>query len=112
VSTTGPSHVFRITRGAIDHQVVEPEEFGVARVSIEALRGGGIEDNRRIAEAILSGERGAGREIVLVNCAVALSAAGLAASPAEAMAQAAQAIDTGAARAKLAQLIEFTRNAV
>lgn len=109
VSTTGPSHIFRITRGAIDHVVVQPEEFGVPRVSIEDLRGGGIEDNRRIAEAILAGAPGAGRDIVLVNAAVALQSAGLAPASPEAMARVAEAVDSGAARRKLAQLVEFTR---
>ena len=111
VSTTGPSHLFRIMRGAIDHITVEPEDFGVARASIEDLRGGDIQANCDIAAAILSGAPGAGRDIVLVNAAVALQAAGLAASPAEGMKLASAAVDSGAARRKLAQPAEFTQSA-
>ncbi len=110
VSTTGPSHLFRITRGAIDHITVEPEEFGVRRATLAELRGGNVEANRDIAAAILDGAKGAGRDIVVVNAAVALTAAGLTAGPAEAVARAAEALDSGAARRKLDQLAEFTRS--
>lgn len=110
VSTTGPSHLLRIAAGAIEHVTVEPEEFGVPRAAIEDLRGGGVEANRDIAAAILGGARGAGRDIVLVNAAVALTAAGQASSFLEGMASAGAALDSGAARRKLDQLIEFTRS--
>lgn len=110
VSTTGSTHIFRITRGAIDHVIVEPAEFGVRRAVLDELRGGDVNANRDIAAAILGGQKGAGRDIVLVNAAVALHASGLAAAPAEGMGRAAEALDSGAARLKLEQVIEFTHS--
>jgi anthranilate phosphoribosyltransferase len=110
VSTTASTHIFRITHGAIEHGIVEPAEFGVRRAALEELRGGDVQVNREIAAAILGGRQGAGRDIVLVNAAVALQTSGLAAAPAEGMARAAEALDSGAARRKLEQVIEFTRS--
>lgn len=110
ISTTGPSHLLAVTRGAIDHQSVTPEDFGVTRVSLEQLRGGDIDDNRAIADAVLRGERGAFRDIVLVNAAVALMAASKVASPLEGMALAAASIDSGSALRLLNAFVEFTNN--
>jgi anthranilate phosphoribosyltransferase len=110
VSTTGPSHLFGITRGAIDHVMVQPEDFGVHRTSIERLKGGSIETNRDIALAVLGGAEGPCLDIVLVNAAVALMAAGQAVSYKDGMARARQAVASGAALAKLSALAEFTRS--
>lgn len=111
ISTTGESIMIGILRGAIDHRVVTPEEFGVPRVGLDLLRGGGLERNAEIARAVLAGVTGPHRDIVLVNSAAALMAAGLAPSIGEGMRAAAASIDSGAARAKLAAFVEFTRNA-
>jgi anthranilate phosphoribosyltransferase len=111
ISTTGESIMIGILRGAIDHRVVTPEEFGVPRAGLDLLRGGGLEQNAVIARAVLAGVKGPHRDIVLVNSAAALMAAGRAASIEEGMQAAAGSIDSGAARAKLAAFVEFTRQA-
>ena len=111
VSTTGESHVFGIVRGAIDHQMVTPEEFGVPRVRIAQLRGGDVAANRDIAAGILRGETGPCRDIVLVNASVALAAAGAVENFAGGMVVAAEAVDSGRAAAKLAEMVEFSREA-
>ena len=63
-----------------------------------------------IATAVLNGQAGPQRDIVLVNSAAALLVAGMADSPLDAMERAAQSIDSGAARWKLEKLAEFSRN--
>jgi anthranilate phosphoribosyltransferase len=111
VSTTGPTQVFRLMRGAIDHRTVTPEEFGVVRASLSELQASDIVSNRDLAMAILQGQKGAPREIVLVNAAVGLTAAGKAADFLDGMKQAAAAIDTGAAYSVLRRYVEFTQAA-
>lgn len=111
ISTTGESIMIGILRGAIDHRVVTPEDLGVPRVDLDLLRGGGLEQNAEIALAVLAGAKGPHRDIVLVNSAAALMAAARASSMEEGMQAAAASIDSGAARAKLAAFVEFTRQA-
>jgi anthranilate phosphoribosyltransferase len=109
-STTGKSHIFAIVRGAIDHRVVSPSDFGLPVARLEDLVGGEPELNRRIAEAVLDGEQGPARDIVLMNTALALQAAGVTDDPLEGVRRAAECLDTGATRRKLAALVEFTRS--
>lgn len=111
ISTTGESSMIGILRGAIDHRRVTPEEFGVRRATLDELRGGDLDESAAIARAVLGGEKGPKRDLVLVNSAAALMAAGKALEIAEAMRMAAESIDSGAAQAKLAQFIEFTQRA-
>ncbi len=109
VTTTGPTLVFEIN----DHQVQSlewtPADFGVPQARIEDLRGGDRARNAQIATAVLQGEPGAQRDIVLVNSAAALLVSGMADSPRAAMQRAAQSIDSGAAWTKLQKLAEFSR---
>lgn len=109
VSTTGPTQVFSLMRGAIDHFTWQPADFGVASASIHELLAPSIEANKEIALAVLRGERGAARDIILVNAAAGLLAAGAAGAPREACAMAAASIDTGRANVVLDRYIEFTQ---
>jgi anthranilate phosphoribosyltransferase len=109
VTTTGPTLVFEIAGGQVRSFHWTPADFGVPRSDIEDLRGGDRARNAAIATAILKGETGAQRDIVLVNSAAALVACSLAGSPRDAMERAAQSIDSGAAWNKLRQLAEFSR---
>jgi anthranilate phosphoribosyltransferase len=109
VTTTGSTLVFEITGSAVRSFEWTPADFGIAPVAPDALRGGDRAGNARIAQAILGGQPGPQRDIVLVNTAAALLAAGAASDPRAAMDQAAQSIDSGAAQAKLEQLAAFSR---
>jgi len=111
ITTTAPTFVLEITRGAIANHEWTPEDFGVRRAVARDLKGGDPAANREIALAVLSGAEGPRRDIVLVNAAAALIVAGKAASQAQAMAVAAQSVDSGAAKRKLDQLIAFTQAA-
>ncbi len=109
VTTTGSTLVFEIAGSDVRSFQWTPADFGVPQAGIEDLRGGDRARNAEIAKAVLNGQAGPQRDIVLVNSAAALLAAGLADSPLAAMARAAASIDSGAAWTKLQQLAVFTR---
>jgi anthranilate phosphoribosyltransferase len=108
ITTTGPSLVFEVRAGRAERRTVGPEDFGVPVARAEALLGGDPERNLAIAQAVLGGERGAARDIVLVNASAGLVAAGRASSFAEGIERAAASIDSGSARAKAGALARFT----
>ena len=107
ITTTGPTLAFEIRDGSVTRREFTPEDFGVACASIEDLRGGDREVNCEIVRAILSGAAGAQRDIVVVNAAAVLVAAGMARDFREGAARAAESIDSGAARGKLRALAQF-----
>ncbi|MGA2185303.1 MAG: anthranilate phosphoribosyltransferase [Bryobacteraceae bacterium] len=109
ISTMGSTVAFEVAAGVVTRRVWEPEDFGVARAVIDAVRGGDVARNVEIAHAVLDGARGPHRDIVLANAAAALVAAGRAETLLEGVALAAESIDAGAAREKLQALVEFTR---
>jgi anthranilate phosphoribosyltransferase len=107
ITTTGPTLVFEIRDGKVDRRTLEPEDFAVHRATPEALKGGDSACNLAIATAVLAGERGPRRDIVLVNAAAALVAAGKVDTFLEGMAIGTVSIDSGAARRKVAELAAF-----
>ncbi len=107
VTTTGPTTVFEVAGRAVSRFTWTPADFGVNNSTPADLAGGDRAMNRQIAISILKGETGVRRDIVLVNAAAALIAAGVATNPEDGMRQAAASIDSGAAWQKLQQLIDF-----
>jgi anthranilate phosphoribosyltransferase len=110
VTTTGPTAVFEVCAGAAHRLTWTPEDFGVPRASVEQLHGGDRHVNCRIACEVLGGARGPRRDIVLVNAAAALVAAGRAADPREGVRLAENSIDLGAAWGKVQALRRFSGN--
>lgn len=108
VSTTGPTLVYEITRSKFEKQLWTPADFGVPRASLAELTGGDRNQNCGMARRILDGDPGAPRDIVVVNAAAALLAAGRASDLRTAVALASQSIDSGAARAKVEQLAAYS----
>lgn len=108
VTTTGRTTVFEVTRTRLRRFEWDPSDFGVAQAALTDLAGGDRTANREFAVAILQGQRGPRRDIVLVNAAAALVAAGVCADLREAMRRAAEAIDSGSAREKVGRLSRFT----
>jgi anthranilate phosphoribosyltransferase len=94
--------------GLVSTYMVEPSDFGLARVRLKEFVGGTAEDNARITRDILDGKKGPKRDIVCLNAAPAFMAADNAKTLQEGFQLAANSIDTGAAMQKLEQLIEFT----
>jgi anthranilate phosphoribosyltransferase len=111
VTTTGPTLVFEVAGGRVLRREWTPEDFGVARAAAEQLWGGDRDVNCDIARRVLGGEHGAARDIVLVNAAAALVAAGATEDLHAAMRLAAESLDSGAAKAKLEALARFTNGA-
>jgi anthranilate phosphoribosyltransferase len=111
ITTTGPTLTFEIRDGSVDRRLLEPEDFAVRTASPQDLKGGDKAQNLEIANAILSGARGPQRDIVVVNAAAGLVAAGLVETFLEGVALAVVSIDTGAARAKVEALARFTKSA-
>jgi len=105
ISNTGPTMVAAIEGGAVRTFEVTPEEVGLPRADIEDLKGGDGAANAVALAAVLDGAPGAYRDIVLMNAGGALVVAGRAASFADGVRQAAAAIDSGAARARLDCLV-------
>ena len=108
ISLAGESMVAEVRGGTVRRFLVTPEEFGVARAPLEAIRGGTAEENAALIRRILDDESGPARDIVVINAAAALVAAGVADNFLEAAGFASFVISSGAAREKLASLAEFT----
>jgi anthranilate phosphoribosyltransferase len=105
LSVAGPSRVVRVGRCGQGTEGVVPEDAGLGRHPLEALRGGDAAYNAAALRALLDGAAGAYRDAVLLNAAAALIVAGKAAGWREGVTLAAQAIDDGAAADLLARWI-------
>src|SRR6185437_14920784 len=106
ITTAGPTTVFQVEDGRVQKGRWLPSDFGLPQASLDDLKGGDKETNAVIIRAILAGEPGPCRDIVVANAAAALLVAQRAPDLKSAVALAAQAIDSGAARQKLEQLTE------
>jgi anthranilate phosphoribosyltransferase len=108
ISTTGPTTVFQVENGTVVKNRWLPSDFGLPTCSLDELAGGDCDANAGLIRAVLEGEPGARRDIVVANAAAALLVAQQANDLKTGAALAAESIDSGAARRKLEQLVEFT----
>src|SRR5438874_5815389 len=76
ITITGPTRIAEVREGNVHSYEITPEEFGLEPAPITSLRGGDAVENAMIARKILQGEKSARRDIVLMNAAAALIAAG------------------------------------
>ena len=105
-----PFRIFDVRPGSVRELTRSAADYGLPSCTPTDLAGGDASHNAQALRAVLTGaDRGAHRHAVLLGCALALEATGRAPTPREAAAQAAQAIDTGAARDLLQRLTEFGR---
>jgi len=120
LTTTGHSHVWEVSRGLVTEHDIDPRDLGIKRARMSDLIGGDAVHNAAVARAVLGGEAGPVRDIVLLNAAAGLVAYDLANDPSQVqvailerfrskMAVAAEAIDSGAATARLAAWVEATK---
>lgn len=110
LTLTGASIVCEAKEGRVTEYEIHPETLGLPLASMSALEGGNANKNASITLKVLDGEQGACRDIVVLNAAPALVAAGIAADMKEAILRAAEAIDSGAARNKLTALRDLSNN--
>jgi len=108
ITMTGPTRIAEIKDGGVTVSTIEPEDFGLAHCKLAELQGGDAVRNAEIVTAILNGEKGPQRDIVLLNAAHALVAAGIAENVTDGLARAAASIDEKRAKGKLEELVAFT----
>jgi anthranilate phosphoribosyltransferase len=108
ITITGPTRVAEIQDGSIRTYEITPEEFGLSRATWADIAGGDAAHNADIIRKLLHSELSARRDVVLLNAAAGLVAAGKAEKLTEAVPLAQHSIDSGAAAAKLSALVEFT----
>jgi len=108
ITITSTTRVAEAREGSVRSYEVEPEEFGMTRATLHDIAGGDATENAAIIRAILGGEKSPRRDVVLLNAAAALVAAGRADRIGEAIPLAARSIDSGAAAGKLEKLVEFS----
>jgi len=110
LTTTDITYAVTLEDGAIAQAEIAPEDAGLKRSSLEALRGGGAAENAQALRALLKGEKNAYRDIVVLNAAAALMVAGRANDILAGAALAQQLLDSGAARGKLEQLVKASNS--
>ena len=106
--TTGVSYVAELKDGAVREFEIEPEDAGIPRAKAEDLTGGAAETNAAAITAMLAGESGPYRDIVLYNTGAALVVAGVVANIKEGVAMAAESIDGGTAKGALDAMLAIT----
>jgi len=108
ITITCTTRVAEAREGSVRSYEIEPEEFGMTRAALEDIAGGDATENAAIIGAVLGGEKSPRRDVVLLNAAAALVAAGRTDHIATAIPLAAKSIDSGAAAGKLEALARFS----
>lgn len=108
ITVTGPTAVVALEAGRVSRFTIDPREVGVPLHGLDALRGGDPEHNAVALRQVLEGARNAYRDIAVLNAGAALVVAQGAGTLAEGVTRAAEALDSGAARATLNQLIRLS----
>ncbi len=110
VSISDSTRISELHDGAVETYTFSPDEFGISSATEDSILGGTAEDNAGILRAVLSGRRGPHRDVVLLNAAFAIAAAGLTDTPKDGLKAATEAIDTGAAMKKLETLVAVSNS--
>ncbi len=105
LSTSGPSRVVELVGGETREWVLDPRELGLPSAGLEDIAGGSAQENADLVRRLLSGEQGARRDIVVLNAAAGLLAAGRARDIEQGLTLAADAIDSGASERALDALV-------
>jgi anthranilate phosphoribosyltransferase len=112
LTTTGPTTVYELGEdGSITEGRVDAVDLGLARVSVEDLRGGDATTNAEAVRSVLGGEMGPYRDVSLLNAAAGLVVGGFASDLSEGISTAASVIDDGKAAAVLDLLVRVSRDA-
>ena len=108
LSPTGPNLVCEVVDGAVRKRTIDPEELGLERCALGELAGGPPAENAALIRRVFEGEKSGRRSAILLNAAGAIAAGGHADDLREGLELAREAIDSGAAAARLEQLVEFS----
>jgi anthranilate phosphoribosyltransferase len=111
ITITGPTRVAEVREGSVKSYEVTPEEFGMSRAPLDSISGGAdAAENALIIRKVLDGKKSARHDIVLMNAAAALVAAGKAEQLRQGVQLAAKSVDSGAAAKKLEALVSFSQS--
>lgn len=110
LSTTGPSNLWELEAGELSESVIDPLDYGIPRAAPSALAGGSAENNARVVREVLDGREGPDRDVVVLNSAAGLIAAGVAPGFAEGISLAKESLDSGRARTALTRLMEVSNS--
>jgi anthranilate phosphoribosyltransferase len=110
ITISGPTFVAELKDGQVNEYVLKPEQFGLQSAPLDAIRVANAADAKAMLLGVLDNKEGAARDIVLLNAGAAIYVAGLTDTLAHGVKKAAETIASGAAKNKLAQLIQ-TSNA-
>lgn len=108
ITVTGPTRIGEVTQAGVTVSTLRPEELGLTLCTMADMRGGDAKGNAIIVRNVLSGEKGPKRDVVLLNAAFALMAAGRAGDVKAGMTLAAEAIDSGRALSQVEKLAALT----
>ena len=109
ITINGPTYVAELKHDFITEYTIEPKQFGLDMAPIESIQVKDAADSKARVESVLANEPGPSRDVVILNAAAALYVSGVVPSLWDGVAAAREALATGAARAKLDQLVHFTR---
>jgi anthranilate phosphoribosyltransferase len=109
LSPAGPNLVLEVREGTVTEWTLDPRDLRLADDDPSDLAGGAAHENAEAIRAVFAGRQGSGRNAVVLNAALALVAAGVAAEVAEGVEAAAAAIDTGDAATRLDEIAAFSR---
>jgi anthranilate phosphoribosyltransferase len=110
ITISAPTRIAEVRDGQVRSYEVTPEEFGLQRAPLEEISGGDATRNAMLIREVLAGKKSARRDVVLLNAAAALVAAGRFDHLGDAMPLAAKAIDSGEAERKLDGLAQFSKS--
>jgi anthranilate phosphoribosyltransferase len=108
ISITGPTRIIEVKDGGTEEQFVSPGDFGLESAELGDVVGGTPEENAAATRAVLEGEKGPRRDLVVLNAAAAILVGGKSDDLASGVEVAQRAIDSGEAAAVLARLVSFT----
>jgi anthranilate phosphoribosyltransferase len=111
LSPVGPSFVCEVADGAVHERTIDPEKLGLQRCRLGDLAGGSPVENAAAIRRVFAGEPGGRRDAIVLNAAGAIAAGGHADDLREGLAIAQDAVDTGAAAARLDELVAFSKAA-
>jgi anthranilate phosphoribosyltransferase len=109
LSLAGENFLCEVAGGSVHSYTLQPEEVGLPYCPVERLKGGNAQENAGIFRAVLRGEKGPCRDVVLLNAGAALYVAGRAGTIRDGVKLAAELIDSGAALAKMEAFAGFSR---
>jgi anthranilate phosphoribosyltransferase len=109
LSPAGPNLVCEVVDGDVHERQIEPLELGIERCAPEELHGGDAAENAAAIREVFEGGNGGRRSAILLNAAGAIAAGGHATDLKDGLGYAREALDSGAAAARLEQLVAFTK---